>query len=143
MAPCPHFGGAVFTEIAMPVEFVGFLHYNESSESLAPHGAVVQPEFIKAFARAQEEGGFDKALIAYHSSAGDGFLVAQYAAAFTERLGLLVAHRPGFVAPTVAARKFATLDHLSGGARLGQYHLGRQRCRTTARRRLPRPRRAV
>ena len=99
----------------MPVEFIGFLHYNESSESLAPQGPVVQPEFIKAFARAQEEGDFDKALIAYSSASGDGFLVAQYAAAFTERLGLLVAHRPGFVAPTVAARKFATLDQLSGG----------------------------
>lgn len=99
----------------MPVEFIGFLHYNESSESLAPIGPVVQPDFIKAFAREQEEGDFDKALIAYHSSAGDGFMVAQYAAAFTERLGLLVAHRPGFVAPTVAARKFATLDQISGG----------------------------
>lgn len=99
----------------MPVEFIGFLHYQESSESLAPQGPTVQPEFVKAFAQAQEKGGFDKALIAYHSSSGDGFLVAQYAAAFTERLGLLVAHRPGFVAPTVAARKFATLDQLSGG----------------------------
>lgn len=99
----------------MPVEFIGFLHYNESSESLAPSGPVVQPDFIRAFARTQEEGGFDKALIAYNSAAGDGFLVAQYAAAFTERLGLLVAHRPGFVAPTVAARKFATLDQISGG----------------------------
>ncbi|MDR3507359.1 MAG: LLM class flavin-dependent oxidoreductase [Caulobacteraceae bacterium] len=99
----------------MSVEFIGFLHYQESSESLAPSGAVVQPEFVKAFAQAQDQGGFDKALIAYHSSTGDGFLVAQYAAAFTERLGLLVAHRPGFVAPTVAARKFATLDQLSKG----------------------------
>lgn len=99
----------------MPVEFIGFLHYQESSESLAPQGPTVDPAFVKAFAQAQDQGGFDKALIAYHSSTGDGFLVAQYAAAFTERLGLLVAHRPGFVAPTVAARKFATLDQLSGG----------------------------
>lgn len=99
----------------MPVEFIGFLHYQESSESLAPQGATVQPNFIKTFAQAQEQGDFDKVLIAYHSSTGDGFLVAQYAAAFTERLGLLVAHRPGFVAPTVAARKFATLDQLSNG----------------------------
>jgi alkanesulfonate monooxygenase len=36
-------------------------------------------------------------------------------AAHTERLGLLVAHRPGFVAPTLAARTFATLDQFSGG----------------------------
>jgi len=33
----------------------------------------------------------------------------------TERLGFLLAHRPGFVAPPVAARKLATLDQLSGG----------------------------
>lgn len=99
----------------MPVEFIGFLHYNESSESLAPSGPVVQPDFVREFAQVQDQGGFDKALIAYNSAAGDGFLVAQHAAAHTERLGLLVAHRPGFVAPTVAARKFATLDQLSNG----------------------------
>ncbi len=38
-----------------------------------------------------------------------------YAAAHTERLGYLLAHRPGFVAPTLAARKAATLDQLSDG----------------------------
>ncbi len=99
----------------MPVEFIGFLHYQEGSESLAPSGPAVQPDFVRDFARAQEKGGFDRALIAYASSAGDGFIVAQHAAAYTERLGLLVAHRPGFVAPTVAARKFATLDQFTNG----------------------------
>src|SRR6202046_1557301 len=38
-----------------------------------------------------------------------------HAAAVTERLGFLLAHRPGFVAPPVAARKLATLDQLSDG----------------------------
>ena len=33
----------------------------------------------------------------------------------TERLGFLIAHRPGFVAPTLAARKIATFDHLTDG----------------------------
>jgi len=99
----------------MPVQFIGFLHYQESSESLANNGPEVSPQFIREFAEAQEKGDFDQALIAYSSSAGDGFLVAQLAAAYTERLGLLVAHRPGFVAPTVAARKFATLDQLTNG----------------------------
>jgi alkanesulfonate monooxygenase len=41
--------------------------------------------------------------------------VAAYVAQHTERLGLLVAHRPGFVFPTLAARQFATLDQFSGG----------------------------
>ena len=41
--------------------------------------------------------------------------MAQYAAHHTERLGFLIAHRPGFVAPTLAARKIATFDHLTEG----------------------------
>ncbi|HWD58871.1 MAG TPA: LLM class flavin-dependent oxidoreductase, partial [Stellaceae bacterium] len=45
----------------------------------------------------------------------DGFLVGAHAASVTERLGFLLAHRPGFVAPPVAARKLATLDQLTGG----------------------------
>src|SRR6185436_19175830 len=60
-------------------------------------------------------GGFDRILIGYSSSSPDGTQVAAYAAAHTERLGLLVAHRPGVVFPTTAARVFATLDQLTGG----------------------------
>ena len=33
----------------------------------------------------------------------------------TQRLGLMLAHRPGFTQPTLAARQLATLDHLSQG----------------------------
>jgi alkanesulfonate monooxygenase len=54
-------------------------------------------------------------LIGYGSSQPDGLQVAAYAAAHTERLTFLIAHRPGFVAPTVAARAFATLDQLTEG----------------------------
>src|SRR5262249_27238064 len=45
----------------------------------------------------------------------DGFLVGAHAATVTKRLGFLLAHRPCFVAPPVAARKLATLDQLSAG----------------------------
>jgi alkanesulfonate monooxygenase len=41
--------------------------------------------------------------------------IASYLAGITERLGFMVAHRPGFVSPTMAARQFATLDQLSAG----------------------------
>ncbi len=41
--------------------------------------------------------------------------MAGYAAGATQRLGFLIAHRPGFMAPTLAARKAATLDQLTGG----------------------------
>ena len=54
-------------------------------------------------------------LIGYNSSQPDGTQVAAYVAAHTQRLGLLVAHRPGFMAPTLAARMFATIDQFAGG----------------------------
>ena len=77
--------------------------------------AGVDGDYILEFARVHEEGGFDMVLTGYSSSTPDGFEVAGYAAAHTTRLGYLIAHRPGFVAPTLAARKAATLDQLTGG----------------------------
>ncbi|MDF0732125.1 LLM class flavin-dependent oxidoreductase [Pseudomonas entomophila] len=99
----------------MSLEFIGLIGPQEGSESQAPRGPVVDLDFIKAFAQAQEYGGFDKALLAVNTSAPDSLVLATYVAALTERIGLLVAHRPGFQAPTFAARQFATLDHLSRG----------------------------
>lgn len=78
-------------------------------------GGSVDPDYLRRFAHAHEEAGFDMALIGYASTSADGLAVAGYVAANTERLRFLIAHRPGFVAPTLAARKLATLDHLTGG----------------------------
>lgn len=75
----------------------------------------VDPDYILDFARTHEAAGFDMVLTGYSSSTPDGFEVAGYAAAHTDRLGYLIAHRPGFVAPTLAARKAATLDQLTDG----------------------------
>src|ERR1700676_3022763 len=73
------------------------------------------PAYVSEAARAHEASGFDLVLVGYSSSSAEGFLVALHAAAHTERLGYLIAHRPGFVAPTLLARKIATFDHLTGG----------------------------
>ena len=72
-------------------------------------------DVLASTARVHEEADFDRVLIGYFTNAPDGFIVAAHVAASTERLGLLLAHRPGFVAPTLAARKLATLDQLSRG----------------------------
>ena len=77
--------------------------------------AGVDGDYILEFAQVHEAAGFDMVLTGYSSSTPDGFEVAGYAAAHTARLGYLIAHRPGFVAPTLAARKAATLDQLTGG----------------------------
>ena len=99
----------------MTVEFIGMIHHREASEILAPPPVVLDRGYIRDFAQAAEAGGFDRVLVGYFSDGPDGFLLASAAAAHTERLGFLVAHRPGFVAPTLAARKFATLDQITGG----------------------------
>ncbi len=98
------------------VEFIGMIHHREQSEiHPAKPGLVLDRGYIREFAVAAETAGFDRVLVGYHSDAPDGFLVAALAAAHTEKLGFLVAHRPGFVAPTVAARKFNSLDQITGG----------------------------
>src|ERR1700761_4813689 len=99
----------------MTVEFIGMIHHREQSEIVPPPPMIMDRGYIRDFAQAAESGGFDKVLVGYYSDGPDGFLLAAAAAAHTERLGFLVAHRPGFVAPTLAARKFATLDQITGG----------------------------
>jgi alkanesulfonate monooxygenase len=76
---------------------------------------VIDPSYVARFARAHEDAGFDRVLIGYGSFWPEGTQVAAYAVGKTERLSFLIAHRPGFVAPTLAARLFATLDHFSEG----------------------------
>ncbi|TAK74920.1 MAG: LLM class flavin-dependent oxidoreductase [Aquabacterium sp.] len=97
------------------LEFIGHISAQESSEALAPIGRIVDHHYIKSHAIAQEYGGFDKALLAVNSAAPDSLVLAAYAAAVTDKIGFLVAQRPGFTSPTLAARQFATLDHLSNG----------------------------
>ena len=97
------------------LEFIGHISAQESSEALAPVGRIVDHHYIKSHSIAQEYGGFDKALLAVNSAAPDSLVLAAYAAAVTDKIGFLVAQRPGFTSPTLAARQFATLDHLSNG----------------------------
>ena len=83
-----------------------------------PGGSIplgIDTDYIVEFARAHEDAGFDKVLVGYASTTADGFMVAAHAAANTDSLGYLIAHRPGVMSPTLAARKMATLDHITSG----------------------------
>jgi alkanesulfonate monooxygenase len=97
------------------VEILGMIGTADASEIRPGNAAVVDPDHTARFAKAHEDGGFDRVLIGYGSGWAEGTQVAAYAAAHTERLGLLVAHRPGVVHPTLAARTFTTLDQFSKG----------------------------
>lgn len=99
----------------MPVEMIGWISPQVSSEIVPPSGPIFSADVVAETARIHEEADFDRVLIGYFSTAPDGFMVGAHAASVTTRLQFLLAHRPGFVAPTVAARKLATLDQLSQG----------------------------
>ncbi|MDB4974216.1 MAG: alkanesulfonate monooxygenase [Myxococcaceae bacterium] len=105
----------VVAHSADELEILGLISTQYASETHAPAGPVVDKTYLSTIALAHENAGFDRVLIGYHSASPDGFQVAAYAAARTTRLKFLLAHRPGFVAPTVAARQLATLDQLSDG----------------------------
>ena len=104
-------------------EILGMISSQRGSETDPVTGPAVDPGWIREFARAHETAGFDRVLIGYSSAAPDGFAVASAVLQATERLGVLIAHRPGFVSPTVLARKLATLDQLSGGGRVAVHHI--------------------
>jgi alkanesulfonate monooxygenase len=99
----------------MPVEFLGIAATNDGSEITARSGASFDKEYTVRLARAHEETGWDRVLFAYGSGSPDPNAAAAYIASQTERLQLLLAHRPNVSYPTFAAKTFATIDQISGG----------------------------
>ena len=97
------------------IEFIGFVAPHEVSETRPARGPAIEPDYLRLLAQAHEQGGFDRVLVAAYSTSPDPLLIATEIAAATRRIGLMIAHRTGFTAPTIAARQFATLDQLTGG----------------------------
>lgn len=84
----------------MAIEFIG---------SAVPATGRLDPDYPVQVAAAAEEAGFDKLLVGYSASAPDGLIVADEMLSTTSRIGVMIAHVPGLEAPTVAARRYATL----------------------------------
>lgn len=101
----------------MPMNVLGMIGVAPPQDASTVHivGGGIDKDYIKAFTQAHERSGFDAVLIGHSSSSADGFGVAQYAATHSERINILLAHRPGFSEPTQAARRVATLDNLIDG----------------------------
>lgn len=99
----------------MPVEFLGMAANNDGTETTARTGGALDLAYAAKLARAHEDNGWDRILFAYHSGSPDPAQVAAYLAGQTERINLVVAHRPNTAYPTLTAKTFATLDHISNG----------------------------
>jgi alkanesulfonate monooxygenase len=108
----------------MSIEVLGMVTTSYGSESVGwDGGPVIDVDYLTRFAQAHDNAGFDRILVAHSSSSPDGFAVAAHVLHHTERAGVLIAHRPGFVAPTQVARKLATLEHLHGAGRVAIHHI--------------------
>ncbi|MDQ7976805.1 LLM class flavin-dependent oxidoreductase [Paraburkholderia sp. SARCC-3016] len=99
----------------MSVEFIGMIQQRKISETHRPQGPAIDTDYVRSFAQAHESAGFDRILVPHSSTSPDATITIAYAAGVTSRIHFMLAHRPGFVAPTLAARQIATLDHFSGG----------------------------
>jgi len=106
----------------MSIEFIGMIQTQKVSETHAAQGLAIDRDYVRAFAQAHEQAGFDRVLVPHHSTGPSATLTIAYAAAHTEKIHFMLAHRPGFTAPTLAARQIASLDQFSGG-RLGVHFI--------------------
>ena len=77
----------------MPVRVIGMIGVAPPSGEATVHviKGGISPAHLRTFAQAHDRAGFDFALVGYTASSAEGFLVAQYAAQCTERLGFLIA----------------------------------------------------
>lgn len=107
----------------MTFELLGMVGTRDASETHGDHFGGIDADYLTRFAQAHEAAGFDRVLIGYGATGPDGFAVAAHVLNATTRLKVLIAHRPGFVAPTLVARKLVTLDHLTGGGRVAIHHI--------------------
>jgi alkanesulfonate monooxygenase len=103
----------------MPVEFISATHTTPTTEATAGgRRSGFDVEYTRRFVHALDDAGFDWTLVAYGSPTADSAQIAQFVVNNSERVKPMLAHRPGFVFPTLAAKAFAAID-LIGRGRLG------------------------
>lgn len=108
----------------MPSDFLWYLPTHGDGRDLTTgafhpgqRGSAFRPpdlDYLKQVALAAEKAGFLGALIPTGAQCEDAWAVAASIAQHATRLGPLVAFRPGFVLPAVAAQTAASLQRLMG-----------------------------
>ena len=99
----------------MPVKITGMIGTQQEGVAVHLIKGKISREWVIDFTRLHEQWDYDSVLVGYYASAAEGFGIALYAADHTERIKFLIAHRPGSVAPALAARQVATFDQLTQG----------------------------
>ncbi len=99
------------------VEFGWFVPTYGDGASLTDRTTMVPPSndlFVKV-ARAAEEAGFEYLLVPVAAPCWDAWITTAMLVPQTTSIDMLVAARPGVIAPTLMAKMISTFDQLSGG----------------------------
>lgn len=102
-------------ETSDDLEIIGLVNHLPGGVGDPPSPLGFDAEHIRKSATSQESAGYDRVLIANAATMPESFSIGAYLSGITSSLGFLLAHRPGVVPPTAAARNLATIDNLSGG----------------------------
>ncbi len=99
----------------MGIEIIGAFSHRRSTDADPAPLSDFDVDFLRGLVERYDRNGFDRMLIANGAKWPDSLPLAAYIAGITQRVGFMIAHRPGFIAPTMAARMLAVIDRLSGG----------------------------
>ena len=99
----------------MSIEIIGLFTHRDGAEDRPKSLSTFELPFVRDLVQAYDRNGYDRMLIANAATWPDSIPFAAYIAGITKHVGFMIAHRPGFVAPTMAARMLATIDQLSAG----------------------------
>lgn len=99
----------------MTIEIIGLFTHRDSTEHRPQPLSDFDLSFIKELVQAYDRNGYDRMLIANAATWPDSIPFAAYISGITENLKFMIAHRPGFVPPTMAARMLTTIDQVSEG----------------------------
>nr|WP_308198527.1 LLM class flavin-dependent oxidoreductase [Actinomadura terrae] len=92
-----------------------FVGYIGTSRSFGVSDNTFDLDHVREATLVHEKADYDSVLIGYGAGSPDPTQVAAYAAHHSERIRFLIAHRPGLMYPTLAARLFASVDHFTEG----------------------------
>ena len=117
------------SESSRPIDVLWFLptwgdgrsvvdFFPDPARPSAARGRRADLGYLRQIAQAADRMGFHGALTPTSSNCEDAWLVCTALARDTERLRFLVAFRPGFLLPTLAAQMAATMQRLTDGRAL-------------------------
>jgi len=99
----------------MSIEILGLFTHRPGAEHKPKPMSDFDMPFLTKLVQDYDKNGYDRMLIANAATWPDSIPFAAYIAGITERVAFMIAHRPGFVPPTMAARMLATIDRVSKG----------------------------